>query len=472
MSHEFKGQPHSSNKQVLSIYNEYLCDNTLNLRPAYQRALVWSDDQKSKLIDSIMGKYPMPIFLLYICDTDPECAATECIDGQNRLSTIKEYMEQSYEENDDPPFSWIRMFDDEEHHVFYPSSNQVLRESLKSYCDIKNSERSKKKKVYRLMTDLEKKRYDSYNCTLSIIDTPLTFEQRKEIFNRWQSGTSISQCDRFKNEPYPFCKFVLSDILDNSSTYIDCLSDILSSGRKNWLFDVYRLLKLFMTNDMKEAAIDTISVRTQITNNTPAFSKDMATVAKEESAQFLQLLTCLSEIPKEKNKVRISFLLEYAHIWRNATPEDRMLLEDTETILFFAAKSVSDEYKSTFTTLNNGPQKNTFHRSVDKFETLVQQILEEKKKSKEPVKRPNVPKVLKTQVWDRYIGSEKGKAPCVCCGINEIDKAAFQAGHVIPWSKGGPTTIENLRPICTPCNNSMGTTNMADFAMKHYTRVI
>ena len=32
----------------------------------------------------------------------------------------------------------------------------------------------------------------------------------------------------------------------------------------------------------------------------------------------------------------------------------------------------------------------------------------------------------------------------------------FEAGHIIPESKGGSTHIENLLPICSPCNKSMG----------------
>ena len=31
----------------------------------------------------------------------------------------------------------------------------------------------------------------------------------------------------------------------------------------------------------------------------------------------------------------------------------------------------------------------------------------------------------------------------------------FNPGHIIPESKGGPTTIENLMPICSRCNLSM-----------------
>jgi len=80
--------------------------------------------------------------------------------------------------------------------------------------------------------------------------------------------------------------------------------------------------------------------------------------------------------------------------------------------------------------------------------------------------KKHVPKLLKNQSWDVYIGKEKGVGNCFCCNT-EIDSKHFECGHVIPISKGGPDTIENLRPICSLCNRSMGSKNMAEFMKKY-----
>lgn len=37
---------------------------------------------------------------------------------------------------------------------------------------------------------------------------------------------------------------------------------------------------------------------------------------------------------------------------------------------------------------------------------------------------------------------------CYVCGAT-----SSQIDHVIPWSRGGPTVLSNLRPICTDCHN-------------------
>lgn len=75
--------------------------------------------------------------------------------------------------------------------------------------------------------------------------------------------------------------------------------------------------------------------------------------------------------------------------------------------------------------------------------------------------RPRIPKTLRALVWDRHVGLDKGSTLCLC--NTKIYQVNFECGHVIPFSKGGVTTIENLRPICGMCNKSMGNTNYYDF---------
>lgn len=41
---------------------------------------------------------------------------------------------------------------------------------------------------------------------------------------------------------------------------------------------------------------------------------------------------------------------------------------------------------------------------------------------------------------------------CRYCGVSVDDGAILHADHVVPESKGGPTTIENLVTACIDCN--------------------
>lgn len=43
-------------------------------------------------------------------------------------------------------------------------------------------------------------------------------------------------------------------------------------------------------------------------------------------------------------------------------------------------------------------------------------------------------------------------AICKLCGASPIDGAKLHVDHVVPWSKGGETVLENLQILCDKCN--------------------
>ena len=106
----------------------------------------------------------------------------------------------------------------------------------------------------------------------------------------------------------------------------------------------------------------------------------------------------------------------------------------------------------------------------------VNQIITEKTGTKiVKKKRQNKKKItknLRANVWKTYMG-DVSEAPCFCCRKNKIKALdGYECGHVIAESKGGETTLENLRPICHECNRNgnggMGTQNMRDYIESKY----
>jgi hypothetical protein len=81
-------------------------------------------------------------------------------------------------------------------------------------------------------------------------------------------------------------------------------------------------------------------------------------------------------------------------------------------------------------------------------------------------KKKAIPKVVKDLSWNKWIGDDVAKTKCLCCCVNEIKMNTFHCGHVIAEANGGSTTVDNLRPICSACNLSMGTENMNTFKNK------
>lgn len=77
-------------------------------------------------------------------------------------------------------------------------------------------------------------------------------------------------------------------------------------------------------------------------------------------------------------------------------------------------------------------------------------------------KKATIPLALREQVWIHHMGRVfDAKCPTTWCQ-NRITVFDFESGHNIPESKGGPTTLENLLPLCGRCNRSMSSTYTFD----------
>lgn len=77
--------------------------------------------------------------------------------------------------------------------------------------------------------------------------------------------------------------------------------------------------------------------------------------------------------------------------------------------------------------------------------------------------RKQLPASVRNSVWNHYIGEDINKHRCLCCKKVLIHNRQFDVGHVISVKEGGTDEINNLRPICAPCNHSMGSKNMIEF---------
>jgi hypothetical protein len=76
--------------------------------------------------------------------------------------------------------------------------------------------------------------------------------------------------------------------------------------------------------------------------------------------------------------------------------------------------------------------------------------------------RPKILKKTRESVWIRDNGLSLKNGKCYCCS-STIDYNNFECGHVVSIYYGGKTTIDNLRAICSQCNNDMKTMNLEDY---------
>jgi regulator of replication initiation timing len=83
------------------------------------------------------------------------------------------------------------------------------------------------------------------------------------------------------------------------------------------------------------------------------------------------------------------------------------------------------------------------------------------------LKRQTIPKAIKIEVWNLYIGHNKNKAICPLCLIREINthNTDWHCSHVISDVHGGKPTLSNLRALCGTCNQSMGRMDMCEYIL-------
>jgi len=82
------------------------------------------------------------------------------------------------------------------------------------------------------------------------------------------------------------------------------------------------------------------------------------------------------------------------------------------------------------------------------------------------IKREPIPKCVRNALWINFFqDSRVGK--CQCCLRETITIGNFNCGHIKAHVNNGPSSLENLVPICTLCNTSMGKYDLKEFIKKY-----
>ena len=76
----------------LRLVSDMIDDDDIDLSPDFQRNFVWNTHQKSRLIESILLRIPLPMFY-FSEDSDGRITI---VDGLQRLTTIKEFMDNKF----------------------------------------------------------------------------------------------------------------------------------------------------------------------------------------------------------------------------------------------------------------------------------------------------------------------------------------------------------------------------------------
>jgi len=107
MTYQIK--PSVTNPTIADIFQK-VSEKKLDLAPSFQRRFVWTQEHQEQFIDTIIKGYPFPE--IYVCqgETDVKRIVTKqkVIDGQQRLTTIMNYINDTFEK----PLKFVKKFDD------------------------------------------------------------------------------------------------------------------------------------------------------------------------------------------------------------------------------------------------------------------------------------------------------------------------------------------------------------------------
>ena len=93
---DLKGGEMSLTPRGMSVQEAYrlYSDKKLTVNRRYQRKLVWSENEKRHLVDSIEKELPIPLFMLAKSKDEPD--AYEIIDGMQRFNAIFSFIEHQF----------------------------------------------------------------------------------------------------------------------------------------------------------------------------------------------------------------------------------------------------------------------------------------------------------------------------------------------------------------------------------------
>lgn len=72
-----------------------------------------------------------------------------------------------------------------------------------------------------------------------------------------------------------------------------------------------------------------------------------------------------------------------------------------------------------------------------------------------------IPQKIRMRCWEKNIGDTISGKCYSCNDVIKIDN--YDCGHIVSRNDGGAIDIDNLKPICRPCNLSSGTMNLDDY---------
>ncbi len=266
----------------------------LDLQPEYQRNYVWNDEFKDKLILSIAKRYPIGNITIRKMDfQNIKGARQEVVDGQQRLTTIYNFIFNDYEVG----YQTSKEILDETYELFIGDESKSVQKILKKY------QLGKKFKLnYSNIPESLKRMIDAFPLAVTSI-SDATDEQVSEYFRFVQNQERLRAGEILNSLPESILEKYLNQITDKEG-----LLKVINFPDSRMEFDkiFYSIIGL-LENKINFGVTDSV-IKKYVSDKSEDLSEE-TTVYVNRIINVLNKLSTLSEQPIATNKRLLKFLL-------------------------------------------------------------------------------------------------------------------------------------------------------------------
>ena len=381
----------------------------IDTNPDYPRPAVWTRAQKQLLIDSMLREYDIPKFYLHKTGKD----TYDVIDGQQRLRTIWEFFDGGFAIAKDA-------------------------ESVDGY-EIKG------KKYDELDFDIQDK-INSYNLDFVVLED-VEEDEIREMFLRLQNGTSLKAQEKRNAMSGRMGDFV-------RATAKHQFFDKVCFSNTRFTFDLIaaQMTLLYMKRDN-----GICNIKDRDLNNMYNAYRDFDDNSAEAKAivKILDYLNVMfpKKAPELKRYSVVSLFILIMDMMPNYDIRDREQ-DIAQWFVDFEDMRAKDELKAPE---DQDPKLVIYHERVSNSSDTMDSLIYRHNFLKESLLSTlkNFPQKDPKRNFDeaqRQVIFRRDKGVCKMCG-KQCEWDAWEADHVVPWSKGGKTEVENGQVLCPSCNS-------------------
>lgn len=457
--------PVTETRSIKSIATD-LGNDEVNLKPEYQRDLRWSPDQMSGLISTVMNGQLMPQIMLYkLQDGDNhegEEYSYECIDGQHRLFVLWHYRKgEMVALPQTKPFMIYWYHEASKTHIFYKEPR--IDEPNK---DIETWINKNPTKTVGYMTKEERDYFDKFTLQITTIHTPVSLEDRRNMFNALQQGKQNTGSDFLKNfTNVPLIAFMSCNRFKTKYQEL-MLSHLTRQPKQYWLSFFTRCY--FYSIDY-EKPVDILIMSDKIIYKMIKTNDLALKSTPDKEAKFAQHMSrffaFISRIPTDTKFPTIVFFAIYQRLIDASAEFEDILLTWLPTWSWVTDPRRHNANLWECANDNKDLRQKTFTDCLAELKTINVKCSEDPRNPRTPI-----PKSVRLDLFRRTFGEDQCIGKCHCCDIEIklLRHGDWEAGHIKSWASNGTDDIENLRCICYNCNRSMGMRNMDEFKESYY----